>query len=211
LVRTPRRADLLAAFTVQEEVGLRRQCGSPPDPAGRLCPGCHPANDLPDWEGSENSRYNTRLGAGPAIYIADGATLSDPRLVRLLSNGRASAPYRSASQGPLAALTRLDPQAPGRHPSVSLSVPTRYLHTPLAGSPCGLNCLGLIRLSGPNTPALLDYDANKHSHLHRNLGLHESSQKLVETNSPLGTEPDPRRDQRRSGTWPMRCVDAWAI
>ena len=28
--------------------------------------------------------YNTKLGLGPAIYIADGSTLHDPRLVRFL-------------------------------------------------------------------------------------------------------------------------------
>ena len=44
-----------------------------------------PAIDLPIWDGSENTQYNTRLGLGPAIYIADGATISDPRLVRHLA------------------------------------------------------------------------------------------------------------------------------
>jgi endoglucanase len=48
-----------------------------------------PALDLPAWEESgsglaENLRYNTRLGYGPAIYVADGSTLADPRLVRHL-------------------------------------------------------------------------------------------------------------------------------
>ncbi len=44
-----------------------------------------PAYDLPVWDESENAFYNTRLDAGPAIYISDAGTLSDPRLVRHLA------------------------------------------------------------------------------------------------------------------------------
>ncbi len=44
-----------------------------------------PAHDLPMHDDSENMTYNTKLGLGPAIYIADGSTLHDPRLVRFLS------------------------------------------------------------------------------------------------------------------------------
>ena len=36
-------------------------------------------------DGSENMTYNTNLGLGPAIYIADGSTFHDQRLVRFLS------------------------------------------------------------------------------------------------------------------------------
>jgi hypothetical protein len=38
----------------------------------------------PPGMGLENTRYNTRLDAGPAIYVADSRTLSDPRLIRHL-------------------------------------------------------------------------------------------------------------------------------
>ena len=45
--------------------------------------------------------YNTRLGAGPAIYIADAGTLSDPRLVRhLAQTGEAlGIPYQFRQPG----------------------------------------------------------------------------------------------------------------
>jgi endoglucanase len=160
----PANIDLLAAFTVQEEVGLRGAsvAAHALDPQVAFALDATPANDLPDWEGSENTRYNTRLGAGPAIYIADGATLSDPRLVRLLIETAETLgfPYQIRQPG-----TAGGTDAGSIHkrrtgiPSVSLSVPARYLHTPasLARLSDWKNCLGLIHaaLSRLN-PALLD-------------------------------------------------------
>jgi len=86
LKHPPTNVDLLAAFTVQEEVGLRgaRVAAYAFDPDLAIVLDCTPAMDLPSWDGEENARYNTRLGAGPAIYVADRATLSDPRLIRHL-------------------------------------------------------------------------------------------------------------------------------
>ena len=129
--------DLLAAFTVQEEVGLRgagvAAHALSPDLAFVL--DCTPARDLPvlDRSGkSENTQYNTRLGFGPAVYVADRSTLSDPRLVRHI--------LESAEQYGLPCQIR-QPGGGGTDagaihkqlagiPSVSISVPARYLHTP---------------------------------------------------------------------------------
>jgi endoglucanase len=160
----PPNIDLLAAFTVQEEVGLRGAsvAAHALDPQVAFALDATPANDLPDWEGSENTRYNTRLGAGPAIYVADGATLSDPRLLRLLveTAEALSIPYQIRQPG-----TSGGTDAGSIHkrragiPSISLSVPTRYLHTPasLARLSDWKNCLGLIHAAlGRLTPALLD-------------------------------------------------------
>ena len=160
----PANIDLLAAFTVQEEVGLRGAsvAAHALDPQVAFALDATPANDLPDWEGSENTRYNTRLGAGPAIYIADGATLSDPRLVRLLIETAEALgfPYQIRQPG-----TAGGTDAGSIHkrragiPSVSLSVPTRYLHTPasLARLSDWKDCLGLIHAALSRlTPQRLD-------------------------------------------------------
>jgi endoglucanase len=87
LKHTHSNVDICAAFTVQEEIGLRGAKVA----AQYFCPDLAiaidstPANDLPMHDGSENMTYNTKLGLGPAIYIADGSTLHDPRLVRFLA------------------------------------------------------------------------------------------------------------------------------
>jgi len=143
LIRQPQpHLDLLAAFTVQEEVGLRgaRVAAYTLDPDLAFVIDCTPARDLPDWESGgyhvekeeiENTQYNTRLGAGPAIYIADHATLSDPRLIRhLVETAEAlKIPYQIRQPGgggtDAGAIHR---QRVGV-PTVSISVPGRYLHT----------------------------------------------------------------------------------
>lgn len=130
----PANIHLMAAFTVQEENGLRgaKVAAYAFDPHLAIVLDCTPAMDLPVWDGSENARYNTRLGAGPAIYIADGATLSHPALVRhLLQTAEAYAiPHQirqPGSGGTDAGAIHL--QRAGI-PSVSISVPGRYLHSP---------------------------------------------------------------------------------
>jgi endoglucanase len=151
LVRhAPANIDLLAAFTVQEEVGLRgaKVAAYDFDPDLAIAVDSTPANDLPTWDGEENTAYNTKLGLGPAIYVADGGTLSDPRLVRhLAATAEAEAiPYqlRQPGGGPTDA-SAIHKQRAGI-PSVSVSVPGRYAHT----------AAGLARLDDwKNTLALL--------------------------------------------------------
>ena len=134
--------DLMAAFTVQEEVGLRgaRVAAYALDPDLAFVLDSTPARDLPHWEDggyyvepgeTENTRYNTRLDAGPAIYVADSATLSDPRLIRHLVETAEmfEIPYQLRQPGgggtDAGAIHR---QREGI-PVVSISVPSRYLHT----------------------------------------------------------------------------------
>ncbi|MFZ3071353.1 MAG: hypothetical protein WA110_09580, partial [Anaerolineaceae bacterium] len=89
----PENIDLLAAFTVQEEVGLRgaRVAAYRFDPQVGIALDSTPANDLPAYDvDEENSRYNTCLDHGPAIYLMDGATIADRRLVDwLVTNAEA--------------------------------------------------------------------------------------------------------------------------
>jgi endoglucanase len=137
LVRhAPPNIDLLAAFTVQEEVGLRgagvAAYAFNPDLAIVL--DCTPAMDLPTWDGSENTQYNTRLNAGPAIYMADAATISDPRLVRLLieTAENLGIPYQIRQPGGGGTDAGAIHKQRAGVPSVSVSVPARYNHTPAA-------------------------------------------------------------------------------
>ncbi len=140
----PVNIDLLAAFTVQEEVGLRgaKVAAYAFDPQMAIVLDCTPANDLPIWDQGhgldekkrENTRYNTRLGAGPAIYIADSATLSDPRLVRYLASlaDERGIPYQFRQPGGGGTDAGAIHKQRSGIPSVSVSVPGRYMHSPLS-------------------------------------------------------------------------------
>ncbi len=129
----PTNIDLLAAFTVQEEVGLRgaQVAAYRFNPDLAIVIDSTPANDLPAWDGTENTRYNTRLGGGPAIYLADSHTLSDPRLVRLLIETAESAgiPYQIRQPGGGGTDAGAIHKQRAGIPSVSVSVPVRYAHT----------------------------------------------------------------------------------
>ncbi len=129
--------DLHAAFTVQEEVGLRgaKVAAFATDPQAAFVLDCTPANDLPHSdEERENTQYNTRLGLGPAIYVADRATISDQRLIAHLQHTaeKAGLPYQLRQPGGGGTDAGAIHLAREGVPSVSLSVPGRYLHTPLS-------------------------------------------------------------------------------
>jgi tetrahedral aminopeptidase len=129
----PDNIELLAAFTVQEEVGLRgaRVAAYAFNPDLAFAIDSTPANDLPTWDDSENTRYNTRLGAGPAIYIADSRTLSDPRLIRhLLETGEKNGiPVQVRQPGGGGTDAGAIHIAQAGIPAVSISIPGRYAHT----------------------------------------------------------------------------------
>jgi endoglucanase len=151
LVRhAPANIDLLAAFTVQEEVGLRGAgvAAYALDPDLAIILDSTPAYDLPTWDASENTRYNARLGAGPAIYVADRGTLYDTRLVRHLMETAEAAgiPYQIRQPGGGGTDAGAVHKQRAGIPSVSVSVPGRYPHTPA----------GIARLSDwKNTLALV--------------------------------------------------------
>lgn len=132
----PSNIDLCAAFTVQEEIGLRgaKVAAQFFNPDLAITIDSTPANDLPDFDGNENTTYNTKLGLGPAIYIADSSTLHDPRLVRFLQAAAASAkiPYQLRQPGGGGTDSAAIQRALAGIPTVSVSVPHRYTHSPVS-------------------------------------------------------------------------------
>lgn len=136
LKHSPPNIDLCAAFAVQEEIGLRgaKVAAQYFKPDMAIAIDSTPANDLPMHDGSENMTFNTRLGFGPAIYIADGSTLHDPRLVRFLSEvGDAEKiPYQFRQPGGGGTDSGAIQRSLAGVPTVSVSVPHRYTHSPIS-------------------------------------------------------------------------------
>jgi len=130
--------DLMAAFTVQEEVGLRgagvAAYALQPDIA--IVIDCTPAYDQPNWEDDKNQadespKYNSRLGEGAAIYVADGRTFSHPRLVRFFVDTaeRLHIPYQIRQPGGGGTDAGAIHLQRAGIPTISISVPARYTHT----------------------------------------------------------------------------------
>ena len=136
LKNAPSNIDLMAAFTLQEEVGLRgaRVAAYALNPDMAFALDCTPAMDLPVWDGSENTLYRTKVDQGPAIYTADGATLSDPRLVNLLKivGDYYGIPYQVRQPGGGGTDAGVIHKQRSGIPSVSVSVPGRYTHSAAA-------------------------------------------------------------------------------
>ncbi len=129
----PENVEFLAAFTVQEEIGLRgaRVAAYAFQPDFAFALDSTPAIDLPRPDGEENTQYNCQLGAGPAIYLADAGTISDPRLVRFLTklaeDNKIPYQYRQPGGGGTDAGS-LHKTGAGI-PTVSVSIPGCYAHT----------------------------------------------------------------------------------
>jgi putative aminopeptidase FrvX len=123
--------DLYAAFTVQEEVGLRGAQVA----AHSVNPDCAfalegtIADDLPkEKEGSPT----TRVGDGPAITIMDRSFIADKRLVRLLTNTAEELGIPTQIKQPRIGSTDGGAihKARGGIPTVTVSLPCRYSHSP---------------------------------------------------------------------------------
>ncbi len=123
--------DFTAVFTVQEEVGLRgaRAAVYNVQPELALILEGTTANDMPKAEGHE---YVTRVGAGPAISVMDGATMVLPRMFNAL---KAVAKKENISFQ-LRKGTRGGTDAGAIHKSLTgvvcggISVACRYIHSP---------------------------------------------------------------------------------
>lgn len=134
LKHAPKNIDLLLAFTVQEEVGLRgagvAAHALAPDIA--IAVDSTPARDLPNPKG-ENVTYNSKLGLGPAIYVANASMIDDSRLVRHFEGTaqKARIPYQIRQPGGGGTDAGSMHQQLKGIPSLSISVPGRYAHTPV--------------------------------------------------------------------------------
>jgi endoglucanase len=152
LRRGPYPVELHAAFTVQEEVGLRgaRVAAFEAQPHAALAMDCTPANDLPSSvDGQPNTAYNCRAGHGPVLYVADGRTFSDQRLLDWLTGtaDRAGLPYQLRQPGSGGTDAGAIQTTGAGVPVISVSVPGRYLHGPaaLARTADWANTLELMR------------------------------------------------------------------
>jgi putative aminopeptidase FrvX len=136
LKQAPSNIDLCVAFSVQEEIGLRgaKVAAQYFKPDAAIAVDSTPAYDLPLYEGGENVSYNTKLGFGPAIYIADGSTLHDPRLVRFLQATAEAEkiPYQFRQPGGGGTDSGAIQRSLAGIPTVSVSVPHRYTHSPVS-------------------------------------------------------------------------------
>lgn len=123
--------DLVAAFTVQEEVGLRgaQVAAYAVNPDVALVLECTPAYDLPN---KNDASPNVALGKGPSVYVMDRVTIQDPRLVGYITRTAAEhdIPYQIRQPGGGGTNTGAIQRVQGGIPSATLAVPGRYAHTP---------------------------------------------------------------------------------
>jgi endoglucanase len=162
LRQAPPNIDLCLAFSVQEEIGLRgaKVAAQYFHPDLAIAVDSTPAYDLPLYEDGENISYNTKLGLGPAIYIADGSTLHDPRLVRFLQETAEAEkiPYQFRQPGGGGTDSGAIQRSLAGIPTVSISVPHRYTHSPvsIARVEDWKNTINLLQASLKKiTPALI--------------------------------------------------------
>ncbi len=138
LKHAPKNIELCLAFSVQEEIGLRgaKVAAHYFDPDLAIAVDSTPARDLPDYEGGENVSYNTKLGLGPAIYVANSSTVDDPRLVRFLEETalKNKIPFQFRQPGGGGTNAGAIQRTRAGVPVVSVSVPHRYTHSPVSVS-----------------------------------------------------------------------------
>lgn len=136
LKHAPKHIELCLSFSVQEEIGLRgaKVASHYFEPDLAIAVDSTPARDLPPYDGAENFTYNTRLGFGPAIYMANSSTLDDPRLVRFLAETaeKHKIKYQFRQPGGGGTNAGAIQQARSGVPVVSVSVPHRYTHSPIS-------------------------------------------------------------------------------
>jgi endoglucanase len=129
----PENIELLAAFTVQEEIGLRgaKTAATAFKPDLAIAIDSTPAVDLPGVLDHENTRYNCKLDGGAAIYISDAGTISDPRLIRFLVQvaERYGIHYQFRQPGGGGTNAGAIHKTLNGIPSVSVSIPGRYAHS----------------------------------------------------------------------------------
>jgi tetrahedral aminopeptidase len=140
LQRGPYPVDVLAAFTVQEEIGLRgaRVAAQTLKPDIAFALEGTTANDIPNPAADPDEDYDVnptcRLGDGPALTVMDRSIIVDPRILGYLRK------TADDNQIPYQLKTMLGGGTDagsihttwGGVPSGVISVPCRYIHSPTA-------------------------------------------------------------------------------
>jgi putative aminopeptidase FrvX len=125
--------DLHAAFTVQEEVGLRgaRVAAYAIEPDCAFALEGTIADDIPK---DKDVSPTTELGKGPAITMMDRSFIADRRLVELLTGTaeELGIPYQFKQPGIGGTDAGAIHLVREGVPSVTVAVPCRYIHSPLA-------------------------------------------------------------------------------
>jgi endoglucanase len=125
--------DLHAAFTVQEEVGLRgaRVAAFAIDPDCAFALEGTSADDIPK---DKDVSPTTELGKGPAITVMDRSFIADRRLVRLLTSTAAELDIPCQIKQPGVGGTDAGVIHLAREgvPSATVAVPSRYIHSSVA-------------------------------------------------------------------------------
>ncbi len=124
--------DLYGVFTTQEEIGLRGAHVA----AFSVAPDCAIVLEATVCDDSPKKRDEsptTRLGAGPAITIADKSVIADHRLVNLLIETAKENHIPFQIKKPMLGGTdagRIHLSQEGI-PSAVVAIPTRYIHSPV--------------------------------------------------------------------------------
>jgi tetrahedral aminopeptidase len=125
--------ELSAAFTVQEEIGLRgaRVAAYAEMPDAAFVLECTGANEVPT---TKDVSPNTRIGQGAVISMRDGSSIADPRLVAHVTRTAQAIGVRYQFRGPVSGGT--DAAAIQRSragvAAITISVPARYIHSAAA-------------------------------------------------------------------------------
>ncbi|MBZ0276142.1 MAG: M42 family metallopeptidase [Anaerolineae bacterium] len=136
----PYPVDILAAFTVQEEIGLRgaRVAAQALNPDVAFALEGTTAHDVPNpaADPDDNTRPNPacKIGAGPVLTVVDRSMITDPRVLRFLRQTAETSriPYQLKTAPGGGTDAGAIHQANAGIPSAVISVPCRYIHSPSA-------------------------------------------------------------------------------
>lgn len=132
----PFAADLHGVFTVQEEVGLRgaRVAAYTVAPDVAIALEGTLADDLPKREELKDTSPTAEIGKGPAVTVMDRSYVTPPWLLRhiIATAEKAGLPYQLKQPGISGTEAGATHMARGGVPAVTIAVPCRYIHTPIA-------------------------------------------------------------------------------
>jgi len=122
--------NLIGVFSIQEEVGIRgaRALSLAMDGDYAIALECTAAADTP---GVPEHDYSTKLGDGPALTIADKASISHPALLRRIVGIAKKHNIPFQFKGRVVGGTDASAYQYVRYgiPSITISVPSRYIHS----------------------------------------------------------------------------------